>query len=548
MKILWVSDSPTSPSGFGNVTRFVCSSLARAGHDVHILGWQNSAPGTWCGTTLHGMGRHPMGADVILRVLYRVRPDVLITLADVWWMPFLTDAALMNFFEATGTRWLTYYPIDGNLPDGTLPASWISMLERADARVAMAEYGRAVTERCGLTCSYIPHGVETTIFRPAADRIDAKHRLGYDGKFVVFSDARNQPRKMLPRLLEIFRRFAADKDDVLLHLHCDPDDPAADTKEYRYRIDADVELLGLADKVRFTRDFTIKRGLPLADLVAIYQAADVHLLTSWGEGFGLPTLQSAACGVVPLGIGYTATRDLLGDHGVPIAVADSVQDQFGIARAFVDIDDAVAKLDRLYGDRRQLAARAEASVRFAAAYDWERITPMWLDLLRGEIAAPRRRVPEGPATSVRIGGGGFSVRMTMQEQRYGEMAGLVWEDASVDRGSTRLRIPIVVTERNGTSVRDAGAVCLRSGSPAIVDALRRIFPDVAPATSLDRAVLAIDLDADDGFASACAAAGVPLVAGATEREALLEARSILTDYPLAAAMTERAPLAAASGM
>ena len=78
--------------------------------------------------------------------------------------------------------------------------------------------------------------------------------------------------------------------------------------------------------------------------------------------------------------------------------------------------------------------------------------------------------------------------------------------------------------------------------------LQRIFPDVALTISLDRAVVAIDLDADDDFASACAAAGVPLVAGVTEREALLEARSILTDYPLAAAMTERAPLAAAAGM
>ena len=37
LHLLWVSDSPTTPSGFGNVTRFVCEGLAQRGHDVHVL-------------------------------------------------------------------------------------------------------------------------------------------------------------------------------------------------------------------------------------------------------------------------------------------------------------------------------------------------------------------------------------------------------------------------------------------------------------------------------------------------------------------------------
>jgi hypothetical protein len=38
VKILWMSDSPTSPSGFGNVTRFFGSGLADRGHQARILG------------------------------------------------------------------------------------------------------------------------------------------------------------------------------------------------------------------------------------------------------------------------------------------------------------------------------------------------------------------------------------------------------------------------------------------------------------------------------------------------------------------------------
>ena len=38
MRILWMSDSPDTPSGFGNVTRFVCAGLAKRGFAVNILG------------------------------------------------------------------------------------------------------------------------------------------------------------------------------------------------------------------------------------------------------------------------------------------------------------------------------------------------------------------------------------------------------------------------------------------------------------------------------------------------------------------------------
>src|SRR5205085_5733765 len=106
---------------------------------------------------------------------------------------------------------------------------------------------------------------------------------------VIFSDARNHPRKQLPRLLEIFRRFAADKDDVLLHLHCDPDDPAAYSPQYCYDLRSEIAELGLSSKVRLTPGMSMFKGLLVADLVQLYQAADVHLQASVEGGIGLPS-------------------------------------------------------------------------------------------------------------------------------------------------------------------------------------------------------------------------------------------------------------------
>src|SRR5437773_2192481 len=146
-----------------------------------------------------------------------IRPDLLITLGDVWWLTFLTDPALQQYFQMTNTRWLFYYPIDGNRPDGSLPPSWIEVLRRVDIPIAMSRYGQSITNRCGVPCEYVPHGVATEVFRPATHRVEAKRRMGYQDRFVVLSDARNQPRKMLPRLLSSFALFAEGKSDVILH-------------------------------------------------------------------------------------------------------------------------------------------------------------------------------------------------------------------------------------------------------------------------------------------------------------------------------------------
>ena len=182
-------------------------------------------------------------------------------------------------------------------------------MKSIDLPIAMSRYAYDVTQTNGIQPAYIPIGIDTKVFQPPTDKGLAKQGLGYKDKFVILSDARNQLHSLLPRTLEIFRRFAADKDDVILHLHCDPDDLVARSSEYYYDLRSDIAFLNLTEKVCLTKNMPILKGPPLEQLAHIYQAADVHLLTSWGEGFGLSTLQAAAAGVVPLASDYTASQE-----------------------------------------------------------------------------------------------------------------------------------------------------------------------------------------------------------------------------------------------
>jgi glycosyltransferase involved in cell wall biosynthesis len=439
----------------------------------------------WRGCVVLPTGQDPMASDAAFAYLIRARPDVVVALADVWWLPYFTAPHIRRQLELINTPWLLYFPVDGETADGGLPASWVQLLREVDVPIAMSQYGVEVADRCGVPCEYIPHGVDLGVFCPPKDRERAKAQVDAAGRFLVLSDSRNQPRKLLPRLLDTFARFASSRPDALLHLHTDPDDEFAQSGSYSYDVRADVSHLGLEAQVRFTPGFRMHRGqgLPLRALAAYYRAADVHLLASSGEGFGLPTLQAAAAGAVPMAGAYSASKELVEGHGESIAVADWAQTQFGIRRALIDVNDAAAALARLHGDHQLRQQRSARAVEFASAYSWHRVLGMWEDLLRRVVGSRGRGAPlrshaqpermisrELPTVQ------GTSIVVRYVERPFGQLEAAIAADAG--RGSD-IRIPTVLPAVQVDGVRSprrAGLVCLPQEDDAIFAVLQRLFP------------------------------------------------------------------------
>jgi glycosyltransferase involved in cell wall biosynthesis len=329
--------------------------------------------------------------------------------------------------------------------------------------------------------------VDRSFFYPPTDRAQAKAEVDAEGKFLVLSDSRNQPRKMLPRLLDVFAKFAAGRPDALLHLHTDPEDEFTRSGIYSYNVRADLRHLGIESQVRFTPGMKVKRGggVPLSQLAAYYRAADVHLLASSGEGFGLPTLQAAAAGAVPLAGDYSASRELVKGHGEAIAITEWSENEFGIRRALIDVDDAVAKLAMFYDDRDLLAERSRQSAQFALAYDWNRVLDQWDDLLR-PMASHNRRIsrvtvaqplPDNLVSRYVPQIDGAAVKVNVVERKFGHLeAGII---ADTKGQLSDVRIPAIqkACEVGGVRViRSPAYVGVAPGDGAIFHELKQIFP------------------------------------------------------------------------
>lgn len=152
-----------------------------------------------------------------------------------------------------------------------------SSLHEKDAMVQLygAPSGRIEAVHCG---------VDLSLFKPL-DMTEARHRLGLNGEKVMLYVGRIEPLKGVEFLLRITAIMDGDDPLKVLIVGGDP------TQEQEVqRLAALSEEMGVADVVEFV-------GRVNQDQLSTYfSAADVCVVPSYYESFGLVALESMACG------------------------------------------------------------------------------------------------------------------------------------------------------------------------------------------------------------------------------------------------------------
>jgi D-inositol-3-phosphate glycosyltransferase len=169
--------------------------------------------------------------------------------------------------------------------------------------------------------SVIPCGVDTTLFRPR-QRAAARRRLGLGSERVLVFVGRIQQLKGIDLLLRSAAELARDGKPLrVLVVGGIPrfaDGRVSPEQQEMQRLLTLRDELGLGERVHFVG------AVDQADLPTYYSAADVTVVPSWYESFGLVALESMACGtpVVAARVGGLASLVRDGETGHLVAWRD----------------------------------------------------------------------------------------------------------------------------------------------------------------------------------------------------------------------------------
>jgi glycosyltransferase involved in cell wall biosynthesis len=193
------------------------------------------------------------------------------------------------------------------------------LLRRAKKIIAVSEQTKAdLIKDFGISSCQIhviPGGCAHDVFHSgiSPDSIKRKYQLEsyclYVGNF--------HPHKNLPRLIQAFHSLAKNGECQLV---------IVGKKDPRYSpaLQSMVERLGLKSKVVFLG------YVPQDDLPGLYAGAEVFILPSLYEGFGLPLLEAMACGVPVIAAKTGAMKEIVETSGMlvdptePQEMADAI--------------------------------------------------------------------------------------------------------------------------------------------------------------------------------------------------------------------------------
>ena len=383
--ISWFSNSATAPTGYGVQTNQVLNRMIRDGLDVAVLSnyGREGVNGTWKSeygeVPEYARGAEAYSQDVTpLNHQHHVakvenekgkQPNALITLYDVW---------IMRGDKYADLNIASWTPIDHN----PIPPLVLEWCKRPNVTpIAMSRWGQEQLKIRGVESLYIPHAVEP-VFKPTfyLGDLDVREYMGIDADtFLVGMNFANKAsgaihRKAVAEAFLAFALFAKDKPNAVLYLHTDMFGSFGG-----WKLDHLLTACGLTkDQVIFCDQVAYRYGYSQAELAAFYTAMDVYLAISYGEGFGVGTIEAQACGTPVIVSDICASTELCGDGWLVECqpLWDEPQKSWF---SVPNIPQTVAALNAAYESPR---GKSQKAIDFAEGYGAEHVwQTYWLPAL-----------------------------------------------------------------------------------------------------------------------------------------------------------------------
>lgn len=375
MKVLWASNAPWCPTGYGTQTNQVTARLKEAGVDVAIAANFGISSRTveHNGIRVYPHGWESASNDVIPPWAlhhFAGEPGWLITLTDVW---------TLKSPEYTTMNMACWTPVDHT----PVPPTVVNFFRKTGAvPIAMSRHGQRELERAGLDALYAPHAIDTGVYSPVPMEA-ARAASGLPvGAFVVGMVANNKgrtpARKSFPEAFLAFSMLRHSHPDAVLYVHAEKTGATQGINLEVLAAECGIpkESLVFADQAQ------MRLGISDEQMVNLYSSMNVLLAPSRGEGFGIPVIEAQACGTPVIVTNATAQPELCAPGGwiVP-GQPEWDPDQCAWWTA-PSVEGLTAALVSAYEARDDVALREQART-FAEKYDADRVfLECWVPIMK----------------------------------------------------------------------------------------------------------------------------------------------------------------------
>ena len=344
---------------------------------------------------LNGMTLLPCnldGGDVFgvfqaVELIKELNAPLVFFLNDIWLLSnYIQPLSLCN-----NVKIIMYCPLDGKITDPNM----LLPFKNVDRFVMYTEFASNELQDAIIqlneefvfpSCDVIPHGVDCDMFYPisSSSKRDkssvkmARKKLlieHSDDMFIVLNANRPTPRKCIELTIAGFSLFSRNKgDDVMLYLH------------HAVSSDDEVEeILRLAKKYYVEERLILTQHVEDIEYLSnehlnlIYNACDVGLNSSMGEGWGLISFEHGATGAAQIVPKHSACFELWQENAI-LLETKPIQSKHSLLEMAVTSDESIAEaLEYLYRDYKHRVKLGEMAQQHTLnqEFQWDVIANKW---------------------------------------------------------------------------------------------------------------------------------------------------------------------------
>lgn len=344
------------------------------------------------------------------RVVVDFKPDIVIDVRDYWMSSYQKSSPFRKYFH-----WILMPTVDS----APQQDEWLDTYADADAIFTYSDWGKSVLENQSNSINIIgsaPPGADFSSFLPHVNNAEIKKSLCIDPEYTVVGTVmRNQKRKLFPELIFAFEKMllklkeagSPKFDKTILYLHTSYPDAGWDFNGL-------LKDSQFSNKIYFTyccrkcnaifasniggyvqkcyncgnQSATMPNvANPISTniLGKIMSAFDVYVQYSICEGFGMPQVEAAACGVPVVTVNYSAMIDVINNlNAFPVDIGAYFKELETTAiRVYPNENSLINILLDLISKPEQMRKRIgfNTSNLTKKYYDWNITLKKWIEYL-----------------------------------------------------------------------------------------------------------------------------------------------------------------------